>query len=89
MSAYLSFIKQKIISSSLDKVGLILMNVEKKNNGPGFKGINIVHSLEGIDAKRIKEVGEIANDFEGRFGGVGDKGDGSAKYYEALWLCNH
>lgn len=62
------------------------MNVKNKKNGPGFKGINIVHGLDSIDAKRIKEVPEIVGNFVDRFGGI-DTGD--SKYYEALWLCNH
>jgi hypothetical protein len=46
------------------------MNVKTKKNGPGFKGINIVHGLDSIDAKRIKEVPELVGDFDSRFGGL-------------------
>jgi hypothetical protein len=55
LKATLSFMKNKIITSESDRVGIILFGCKTSNNPLNFKNITVMQSLDSLDAQVIKE----------------------------------
>jgi len=54
LHAALSFMKNKIITSDNDKIGLILYGSKQANNPLNFNSINVMMKLDVPDAQTVK-----------------------------------
>ena len=76
----------KIIANSSDRVGLILFNVENKNNKLSFDNIYTVHELEPPSAKKIRSVAEINTNFKANYGSIITN---RISLHQVLWIYGH
>lgn len=80
--AVLGFLKNKILSSESDNIGLILYNTQQTKNHMNFQGIYVLQELAPPDAPRIKQLQVIQQQSQFTWG------HSEALLVEALWLCH-
>ena len=83
--AYSNFLKKKIISSSKNKSGLILYNTKTNSNKEKFDKIEIVHDLNYISSKHIKDCDDLILNMIEKY----PPSEEEANFYEVLWTCNN
>ncbi len=85
----LNLMKEKIIHSRTDQVGVCLYNTKRLNNTNGFAGINVFISLDEPSASMIQQVNDLLARDERSFEKEIGVGDGSSCHlYQALWACS-
>jgi ATP-dependent DNA helicase 2 subunit 1 len=85
MDGLANTLKNKIISSPNDRVGLLLYNTQRGENELKFKHMCTALKLEHISAQAIRAASQLAGQFGEQFGA----GEGQpACFHEVLWLYN-
>ncbi|CDW84185.1 ku p70 dna helicase [Stylonychia lemnae] len=86
LSACLSFMKTKIITSDNDKIGIVLYGCKLSNNSMNFNNIYVFQKLDGPDALSIKTLENKMVDFTKTYGFVPK--ESHTPLFEALWICH-
>ncbi len=85
LKAYKGLLKNKIISSSHNKCGLVFYNTVNKKNPLHCEGVYIFHELGSILPSHIKDA-DLIKDILKEEVGVAEE---EALFNEALWVCNN
>lgn len=82
MKSCLSYLKNKILSSDSDSIGVVLYNTQTKKNHMDLNGIYVLQDLSQPDAPRIKELQLLGQITRSQWG------HSEALLVDALWLCH-
>lgn len=86
LSAAVSVLKTKVITSADDRVGVVLYGVREQQNPNSFQGIRVIQELDRPSAQRIKqleqEVQRSPEQFEERYGPKQ-----AVPLSDVLWTC--
>jgi ATP-dependent DNA helicase 2 subunit 1 len=82
LKSTLSFLKNKILSSDSDSIGIVLFNTQVKKNHMDLDGLFILQDLSQPDAPRIKELQQLSQNVRSLWG------HSEALLVDALWLCH-
>ena len=86
-----SFVKDKIIHSRNDQIGVCLYNTRTSQNNSGFNGIHVYIPLDEPSANMIMQIEQLTD--KGQQEGVFERdigtGDGkSCQLSQSLWACS-
>ena len=87
LTAALSFMKNKIVTSDNDKIGIVLYGTRTAKNPLNFNSINVVLKLDTPDAQTIKLLQEKIATYRTDFGCCA-RDPQKSPLFEALWTCH-